>query len=148
MRYRTPVNIPVGPSTGPVLGLYWAESGSIGPVQARYWQLTACLHGITNQFTPNQTFSPDCARTGPVLVRCWQHKPSTGPVLACLQGRFYWFSHVLSNIQSGLNVRHQALMPFLSNLSPRAQRSASRITSNYYHYAQQIHRSYVNVELL
>ena len=26
---------------------------------------------------------PVCASTGPVLVRCWQHRPSTGPVLAC-----------------------------------------------------------------
>jgi len=22
----------------PVLGLYWSDAGSIGPVQARYWQ--------------------------------------------------------------------------------------------------------------
>ena len=25
---------------------------------------------------------PLVASTGPVLVRCWQHRPSTGPVLA------------------------------------------------------------------
>ena len=28
-----------------VPGLYWSDAGSIGPVQARYWQLTACLQG-------------------------------------------------------------------------------------------------------
>jgi len=27
-----------------------------------------------------------CVSTEPVLGRCWQHRPSTGPVLACLQG--------------------------------------------------------------
>ena len=32
--------------TGPVLGLYWSHAGSIGPVQARYWQPTACLQGM------------------------------------------------------------------------------------------------------
>jgi len=29
---------------------------------------------------------PLCARTGPVLGQCCQHRPSIGPVLACLQG--------------------------------------------------------------
>jgi len=29
----------------PVPGLYWADAASIGPVQARYWQLTAWLQG-------------------------------------------------------------------------------------------------------
>ena len=29
----------------PVPGLYWADAVSIGPVQARYWQLMACLQG-------------------------------------------------------------------------------------------------------
>ena len=28
---------------------------------------------------------PLCATTGLVLGRCWQHRPSTGPVLACKQ---------------------------------------------------------------
>ena len=27
----------------PVPGLYWSDAASIGPVQARYWQLTACF---------------------------------------------------------------------------------------------------------
>jgi len=29
-----------------VPGLYWADAASIGPVQARYWQLTAHLQDI------------------------------------------------------------------------------------------------------
>ena len=33
----------------PVPGLYWADAGSIGPVQARYWQLMACLQGVQGQ---------------------------------------------------------------------------------------------------
>ena len=31
----------------PVLGLYWADAACIGPVQAQYWQLTACLQGCS-----------------------------------------------------------------------------------------------------
>ena len=31
----------------PVPGLYWADAASSGPVQARYWQLRACLQGPT-----------------------------------------------------------------------------------------------------
>ena len=31
----------------PVPDLYLADAASIGPVQARYWQLLACLQGIT-----------------------------------------------------------------------------------------------------
>jgi len=27
----------------PAPGLYWADAGSIGPVQARHWHITACL---------------------------------------------------------------------------------------------------------
>ena len=30
----------------PVPGLYWSDAASIGPVQARYWQLMACLQGL------------------------------------------------------------------------------------------------------
>ena len=29
----------------PVPGLYWFDAASIGPVQAQYWQLNACLQG-------------------------------------------------------------------------------------------------------
>ena len=32
----------------PVPGLYWADAARIGPVQARYWQLMACLQGNDN----------------------------------------------------------------------------------------------------
>ena len=38
---------------------------------------------------------PLCARTGPVLGRCCQHQPRTGPLLACLQGCYFsdtWIS--------------------------------------------------------
>ena len=30
----------------PVPGLYWADAASIGPVQARYWQLTPHFQGF------------------------------------------------------------------------------------------------------
>ena len=36
---------------------------------------------------------PVCASTGPVIGRCWQHQPSTGPVLAhngLVTGRLYY----------------------------------------------------------
>ena len=33
----------------PVLGLYCADGGSIGPVQALYWQLKAFLQGTSCQ---------------------------------------------------------------------------------------------------
>jgi len=32
-------------STGPVLGQYWSDAGSIGPVPALYWHVMACLQG-------------------------------------------------------------------------------------------------------
>ena len=38
-----PVNMPLCASPA----LYWADAGSIGPVQARYWHITACLQGMT-----------------------------------------------------------------------------------------------------
>ena len=36
--HKIPVNMPLP-------GMYWAYAASIGPVQARYWHLIACLQG-------------------------------------------------------------------------------------------------------
>jgi len=39
-----PVTLPSVASTGP----YWSDAGSIEPVQAQYWQLTAGLRGSSH----------------------------------------------------------------------------------------------------
>ena len=46
-------------------------------------ELNECLREVSICFPVNM---PVCASTGPFLGRCWQHRPRTGPVLACLQG--------------------------------------------------------------
>jgi len=41
------------------------------------------VHGLTYvKYVTNPVNMPLCASTGPVLARCWQHRTSTGPVLA------------------------------------------------------------------
>jgi len=35
----------INPVNMPVLGLYWACAGSIGPVQAQFWHIMASLQG-------------------------------------------------------------------------------------------------------
>ena len=62
--------------------------------------LTIC--DFTLRFIPvNITL---CGRTGPVLGRCWQHRPRTGPVLACLQGlsvmRSYHFCYFCTTLNT------------------------------------------------
>ena len=43
----------------PVPGLYWADAASIGPVQARYWQLMACLQSARQQYDHTIRYLPD-----------------------------------------------------------------------------------------
>ena len=45
----------------PVPGKYWANAASIGPVQARYWQLMACLQGHTSACGWRRAPHPDFA---------------------------------------------------------------------------------------
>ena len=44
------------------------------------------IHRYVFQFCVYPVNMPVGASTGPVLARCRQHRPSTGSVLACLQG--------------------------------------------------------------
>jgi len=53
---------------------------------------------------------PLCAGTGPVLGRCWQHPPSTGPVLAT-NGMFTGFLVFImnKNVVQGVNIINSIL---------------------------------------
>ena len=67
----------------PVPGLYWADAASIGPVQARYWQLMAYLHGPsfpTILLAKNMMVTYPV--TMPVLGLYWSDAGSIGPVQA------------------------------------------------------------------
>ena len=101
-----PVNMPVGAGTGPVLTRCWQHRASTGLVPAHNGMFTGwSLQGICLQWKHRifeSTLSlkfvyrnwvvsikmqyhlnmPLVASTGPVLVRCCQHRSSTGPVLA------------------------------------------------------------------
>ena len=47
------------------------------------WDLISLRLGFGDLDTPFFPLNmPLVASTGPVLVRCWQHRPSTGPILA------------------------------------------------------------------
>ena len=90
--------------------MYWADAASIGPVQARYWQLMACLQGYSRDMLNNVCETPNGKKPIIELMMTWSnyayryttlylinihHIPinipvcaSTGPVLGrCCQHR-------------------------------------------------------------
>ena len=53
------------------------QSGEYTNSTVQTWGTVSRLHDVVIPVN-----MPLVASTGPVLVRCWQHRPSTGPVLA------------------------------------------------------------------
>ena len=72
-------------------------------------QINCGLHTVANP-----VYTLLCARTGPILGRCWPHRPSTGPVLACLQSRggiFIVRNRLSGSCECARAIHHMKLLP-------------------------------------
>jgi len=98
------------------MGLYWSDAGSIGPVLARYWPITACSSprcslchvACSCQLGSEETYmqlilNSPCPHPCKHAISC-QYRPCTGPMLAlsaqywhitaCLWGGHQQFQHL------------------------------------------------------